>query len=223
MVKENTCYKSLQNPSCIDLFLTNCHKSFQNTKAISTGCSDFHKLVVTVLKTNFKKSKPKEIIYRSYKNFDRYAFREQLRHKLENCDDYITFEKNILEVLNEHAPLKKKVLRANEVPYMTKSLRKAIATRSRLENTYYKNKTEDSKTSYKKHRNYCSRLYKKERKKFYKTLDIKNVTDNKLFWKTMKPFFSDKGVVDSGITLVEGDNIISNEHEVAETLNFFCC
>ena len=44
----------------------------------------------------------------------------------------------------------------------------------------------------KKHENFCSKLYKKERKKFYSQLDIKNVTDDKLFWKTMKPFLSEK-------------------------------
>ena len=31
LVKQNTCFKSINNPSCIDLFLTNCHESFQNT------------------------------------------------------------------------------------------------------------------------------------------------------------------------------------------------
>ena len=34
---------------------------------------------------------------------------------------------------------------------------------------------------YKKHKNFCSKLYKKERKKFYSQLDIKNITDDKLF------------------------------------------
>ena len=61
--------------------------------------------------------------------------------------------------------------RATEVPYMTKTLRKAIANRSRLENRYYCLKTEESKICYKKQKNYCSRLYKKERKKFYENLD----------------------------------------------------
>ena len=108
------------------------HKSFQNTKVISTGFSDFHKMVVTVLKSTFKKAKPKEIVYRSYKNFDGDTFKYELRHELERSDECSVFEKNILEVLNKHAPLKKRVVCANEVPYMTKSLRKAIAIRSRL-------------------------------------------------------------------------------------------
>ena len=36
----------------LDLILTNCSRSFQNTKAVSTCCSDFHKMVFTILKTS---------------------------------------------------------------------------------------------------------------------------------------------------------------------------
>ena len=43
LVKENTCVKSIENPSCIDLFITNSPRSFQNTSAINFGNSDFHK------------------------------------------------------------------------------------------------------------------------------------------------------------------------------------
>ena len=64
LVKEPTCYKSFSNPSCIDLVITN---SFQNTKTISTGLSDFHKMVIAVLKQNFQISTPKELVYREQK------------------------------------------------------------------------------------------------------------------------------------------------------------
>ena len=63
---------------------------------------------------------------------------------------------------------------ADEVPYMTKALRKDITNRSRLENRYYRCRTDESKTAYKKQRNYCSRLYKKEMKNYYAKLDKKN-------------------------------------------------
>ena len=43
IVKEPTCYKSLSNPSCIDLVITNSSSSFQNTKAISAGYRIFTK------------------------------------------------------------------------------------------------------------------------------------------------------------------------------------
>ena len=55
LLKEPTCYKIPDNTSCIDLFLTNRLRSFQCTTTIETGISDFHKLVVTVLKIFNKK------------------------------------------------------------------------------------------------------------------------------------------------------------------------
>ena len=63
--------KSIENPSCIDVFLTNSSNSFQHTQTISSGLSDHHKMVVTVLKNTFSKMKPQEIIYRRYTNFDK--------------------------------------------------------------------------------------------------------------------------------------------------------
>ena len=64
LVKEDTCYKNQGDPSCIDLYLTN---SFQNTSSVFTGPSDFHKLTLTLFKTTFVNSKPKELFYRDYK------------------------------------------------------------------------------------------------------------------------------------------------------------
>ena len=64
LISEKTCFKSIMNPSCIDLILTNRNKCFQNSTVVETGISDHHKLTVTVLKTVFKKKKAKSIIYR---------------------------------------------------------------------------------------------------------------------------------------------------------------
>ena len=62
LVKEPTCFKSTENPSCIDLFITNSYRSFQKTSTVSTGLSDFHKMVITVLKTTFPKEEPKVML-----------------------------------------------------------------------------------------------------------------------------------------------------------------
>ena len=43
------------------------------------GLSDFHKLVITVLKTSFDKNKPCEILSRDYKNFNSESFNEDLQ------------------------------------------------------------------------------------------------------------------------------------------------
>ena len=54
LIKEPTCFKNTENPSCIDLILTNFPKCFQHSMAIETGLSDFHKMTVTVMKSQSK-------------------------------------------------------------------------------------------------------------------------------------------------------------------------
>ena len=103
---------------------------------------------------------------------------------------------------------------------MTKPLRKAIMTRSRLENKYLKTKLFSDKDMFIKQRNCCNRLYKRERKRFYKNIDLKNITDKK-FWCTMKPFFTDKETSRNSISLIDGSKIIVEDMEIAETLNAY--
>ena len=120
-------------------------------------------LVTTILKASFKKARPKEVYYRDFKHFNNIDFKNELNSKLGNqIKDYNIFENVFLEVLDEHAPVKKKYLRANHAPYMTKTLRKAIMKRSELKSKYYKNKLVHNFQLHKKQRNYCSKLYKKE-------------------------------------------------------------
>ena len=80
--KEPICFKNPNNPSCIDFFLTNTTRSFQETQVFMTGLSDFHKLVVTILKSTFPKSPPKIIASRCYKNFSNDLFRDNLNSLL---------------------------------------------------------------------------------------------------------------------------------------------
>ena len=197
LVKEKICFKNMQNPSCIDFLLTNNVYAFQQTTTICTGLSDCHKLVLTVLMTTVPRGKPKEITYRDYKQFDPSKFKKELKNVLtkENIDSCTKFDEQFLKVLNIHAPLKRKLWRANHAPYIyiSKTLRKAIMRRSYLEKVYFKKRTDLSLKAYKKQKNYCNRLYKKERKNFFSSLNPSFVKDNNLFWKTVKPFFSNKG------------------------------
>ena len=51
LIKDPTCFKNPESPSCIDLISTNNPYSFQNSWVIETGLSDFHKMIVSVTKT----------------------------------------------------------------------------------------------------------------------------------------------------------------------------
>ena len=114
LVKEKTCFKNIQNPSYIDLLLINNVYAFQQTITACTGISDCHKLVLTVLKTTVPRSQPKEITYRDYKQFDSSKFKNELKNVLtkENIDSCTKVDEQFLKVLNCHAPLKRKSLRA---------------------------------------------------------------------------------------------------------------
>ena len=122
LVKDFTCFKSANNPSCVDLFITSSWNSFKSTTPVSTRLSDFHKMIVTVLKTTFPKNKPKVIVYRDFSKFVKEHFREALRAELQKTKviSYEPFENLYLMVLNIHAPVKKKIIRANHKPYISK-------------------------------------------------------------------------------------------------------
>ena len=124
LVQQKTCFKITNNPSCINLFVTNSHKSFQNTITFSSVLSDFFKMILTILKSTFPKVTPKQIVYRKFKNFDLDNSKNEIRTKMQSIGKYETFEE-FLKVLNKHAPLKRNFIRANHVPYMTKNMHKA--------------------------------------------------------------------------------------------------
>ena len=104
--------------SCIDLYLTNSPLSFQNSSSVFTGLSHFHKLFLTVFKTTFVRSKPKEPFYRDHKHFNHEYFEKDLKCALSTFEkiNYQEFDKTFTEILNRHAPVKKKLTRAKEAP-----------------------------------------------------------------------------------------------------------
>ena len=65
-------------------------------------------------------------------------------------------------------------------------------TRSRSLNKFRQERTISKYVVDKKQRNKCAKLLWKTKKKFFNNLDIKRVTDNKQFWKTVKPCLTNK-------------------------------
>ena len=102
---------------------------------------------------------------------------------------------------------------------MTKELYEAIIVRSRWRNKSLKLRTLDSRDAYKRQRNYYVSLLRLTKKSFFENLDLKFITDNRKFWKQVKPFFSDKTPFINNITLLEGDEIVTDNSACAEILN----
>ena len=80
--------------------------------AMETGISEFHKMVITVLKIFYNKQKPKIIHYRNYKTFNANLFKEELNNELLSSDinnaELVEFMSTVTSVLDKHAPIKRK-------------------------------------------------------------------------------------------------------------------
>ena len=89
LIKEPTCYKSPNKPSCIDLMLPNKPRSFRYSCVIETGLYDFDRMTVTVMKATFEKLQPRVVNYRDYKYFENFRFRADLLFELskENIEE----------------------------------------------------------------------------------------------------------------------------------------
>ena len=107
--------------------------------------------------------------------------------------NYNVLSNRFLEVVNVHAPLKTKIVRGNDAPFVDKQLRKAIYTRTRLRNKIHRNPSKENKIAYKKQMNFCVSLRRKCMKNYLKKLTEKGLTTNKGFWKFTKPFLTNKG------------------------------
>ena len=93
-------------------------------------------MTISVLNRYIKKKAPITVNYRNYNKFNETNFRNDLIWQLNTLDNdninYDNFKRIFLNVLQEHAPSKRKVIRGNSGPFMNKTLSKAFTHRSKL-------------------------------------------------------------------------------------------
>ena len=90
--------------------------------------------------------------------------------------------------------------------------------RKRLRSIFLKNPIVANKLAYTKQR-FCVSLLRKVKNEYFAEVNEKNITDNRIFWQTVKLFLSEKNKSREKITLVKNEEIISDDVEVANTLN----
>ena len=136
--------------------------------------------------------------------------------------------------LFKDTPIKKRFVPANQAPFINKKINKEIMKRSRLRNKFLNTKSDIDRKAYNKQRNLCVSLIRREKKNFFSNINTSDITDNKTFWKTVKPFFTDKIKTKPKITLIEkkivsqegqeeivSEKIITEDQAVAEVFNKF--
>ena len=97
-------------------------------------------------------------------------------------------------------------MRINNNPFM------AIMHRSKLKNIYNKCRIGD---------NFCVNLLRKTKTEYFQKPNVKDLPDNRKFGKTIKPFFSNKGLNSNKLMLKEKNRLITEEKELATVMNTF--
>ena len=118
----------------------------------------------TVMKVFYNKEKPKIIQYRKYKDSPNEAFMHELESALSRfCQISLgTFKSTVDNILQKHAPIKKRYVRANKASFMNSKIHKEIMRMTRLRNKLIE--TDADRIAYNKQRNYCVSLIRKEKK-----------------------------------------------------------
>ena len=161
------------------------------------------------------------MFHRDCKRFDQKKIENELKFKLNSQTNlsYSTFQAVFLEILNKIAPVKIKVLRFNDNAFMSKSPRKAIMLRSRLKYNFNNQMFDENWDNYKKQRNFCVKLLRQTKEKYFSDINVKGISDNKKFWKTIKAFLSKKGLNTNNMMLVENNEMVREEEIVGNIMN----
>ena len=134
---------------------------------------------------------------------------------MQNCEDpYTKMSKIFSEVLNYHAPLKQKSVRCNHTPFMTRELSKAIMSKSKVKNSYVKWPSQENFVAYKKAKSKCNSLTREAKRKFFKEATKSGMMSNRTFWKTTKPFLTNKGCMTNDFINIEKDGDILRDEKV---------
>ena len=115
------------------------------------------------MKVFYNKQKPKIIQYRKYKGFPNEAFMQELESALARFSQipFRTFKSTVDYILQKHAPIKKRYVRANQASFINSKILKEVMRRTRLRNKFIDSKTDAGRIAYNKQRNYCVSLIRK--------------------------------------------------------------
>ena len=119
LIESNTSLTKTHS-SKTDLILANNLNSFQKSDTTETGLRHFLKLISTFFKSHFSRQFIENLI-----NTD-FSLQSD-----DHDEDYSFLTKELSQIVEKHAPLKKKSNRGKHAPLMNKELRKAIYTRSK--------------------------------------------------------------------------------------------
>ena len=223
LIDQPTCFKGT-TPTVIDIILVTNPKNYSGVLNCNCTVSDFHNFIAAATRWFAPIRKPRHIFYRSYKNFDDTDFCKTVLSSpfhvgevFDDVEDMAWFTSKLLsDIIDEHAPIKRKLVQQESVPYMNAQLRKAMYQRNMARNKfrkYGKQYWQENRCQ----RNLVVSLRKQSLRKYFSQRCTKK---NKTFWKTISPFMTNKHTRNgNNLILREGDNTVVDNKAVCEIFN----
>ncbi|PFX34756.1 hypothetical protein AWC38_SpisGene396 [Stylophora pistillata] len=213
----------------IDLVFINANHKVVEHGVFDLGLSD-HSLVYCVLKSGRPQVAPKTIKYRSYKNYNKDSFSEDLENipwhvvfnNTDNVDDYVnTWNKLFLDVVEAHAPTKTRRVRGSSVPWMTSTIANEMRKRD-----YHLKKAKGNKNSrnwrvYRLPSNGVNCDIKKAKSDYYSNLIQENQGNAKGFWKALKKTLPSSKTSTNISSLRVDDAVVTSDESIVTALNTF--
>ena len=152
---------------------------------LERGLSDFHKMALTVIKVFYKKKANDYTTYRSYKNVSMPDNQNRISQVTSenNHLEFDLFKAVLNEAIQKHTPIKQRHVRANQAPFINKTINKEITKMSQLRNKFLNTKSDIDRKVYNKHRHLWVSLIGREKKNFFNNISRRDITDNKTFSK----------------------------------------
>ena len=195
---------------------------------VDTGISDFHNLTGVISRAHTPQLNRRMITYRSMKNFNFSRDLDLVPFNVceifDDVNDIAWAQHNLLSsVIDLHAPVKRRFVRENQVPYINGELRKAIHQRNMWRNKHSTNKWDTAaRDKYVCCRITVVKLMKSSVDNYFR-IQCEGPCNSKRFFKTVKPFLSNNLSCNGGskIMLNENDTIVTDATEIANIFNVF--
>ena len=230
LITKPTCFTTFGKPSLLDVILTNKSDLVHKTLNFNCGLSDFHNMVCVQLKSEVQQTKTNYTTYRSFRSLDTDNFNSDLETKLSQLEYntsndlnhiYDNFSQSFIEVVDKHAPLKKRKMQPKPVPFMNRNLREAIYKKRMLFNKYNKFRTPKNWEKYRQQRILVTHIRRKSIDKYFLDRCVGGCRSG-TFWNTIKPFLTNKGSIHQKDTILcENDVLINDQAQICDIFNDF--
>ena len=188
-----------RSSTLIDLLFSNTTHRVTDHGVIHLTISD-HSMIFCVVKSGVTKAPGKTIEYRSFKNYSKEDFVNDLKDvdwesvaNKEDVDSAVsTWNKLFTNIADRHAPVRKARIHGVRCPWMNSRLSQAMSQRDYLHRRAIKSNSPHLWSRYKKLKNYVNKEIQKCKAEYYSNLISENKSNPSALWKTLNEITSRK-------------------------------